>query len=95
VIALLGRPVIGHHLCCSQLWTQTQSFSRKTKRRFARLLGVEVPYRPRTGFSSRVLLGDLAVLHGFTVLPLNGFHLIFEAELQLLQPDFFQLFVVG
>src|SRR5215469_3976533 len=28
-------------------------------------------------------------------LPLNGFHLILEAEFQLFEPDFFQLFVVG
>ena len=40
-------------------------------------------------------LGDLAVLHVIAVLTLNIFHLVSEAQFQLLQPDFFQLFVVG
>jgi len=27
------------------------------------------------------------------ILPLNGLHLVFEPQFQLLEPDFFQLFV--
>jgi hypothetical protein len=37
----------------------------------------------------------LAVLHVITVLPLDVFHLIFEPQFQLLQPDFFDFFVVS
>lgn len=40
-------------------------------------------------------LCDLAVLHVLAVLPLDHFHLIFEPQFKLFQPDFFQLFVVG
>jgi len=35
------------------------------------------------------------VLNRFSILPLNRLHLVLEAQFQLLQPDFFQFFVVG
>jgi hypothetical protein len=35
------------------------------------------------------ILRDLAVFYGVTILPLDGFHLIFEPQFKLLQPDFF------
>jgi len=40
-------------------------------------------------------LCDLTALYVLTVLPLDRFHLIFKPQLQLLEPDFFQFFVVG
>ena len=40
-------------------------------------------------------LSYLAPGNVLTILTLNGLHLVLEPELQFLQPDFFQLFVVG
>jgi hypothetical protein len=41
------------------------------------------------------ILRDLAVFYGVSILPLDGFHLIFEPQFKFLQPDFFQFFVIG
>jgi hypothetical protein len=40
-------------------------------------------------------LSYLAPGNVLPILALDGLHLVLEPELQLLQPDFFQLFVVG
>src|SRR5438132_8084754 len=40
-------------------------------------------------------LGDLAVFDVVSILLLDGLHLVLEPQFQLLQSDFFQLFVVG
>ena len=65
------------------------SFRSRHEKALARLQHAELPAVYGRGSIRGSFLGDLAVLHCVTVLPLNRLHLVFEAQLELLKPDFF------
>jgi hypothetical protein len=67
-----------------------EGFGAQNKRRFARPgSGYIFAVPSADGVQLDKDLSDLAVLDGITILPLDGFHLILQAQFQLLQPDFF------